>query len=394
MRIRLGNVWDLVWQNGPGYLVIGLTIVTALWWRLGTLLGGFSQLELVARANASSLANLANNPLFLPHKAIQYVFIYLGHSGAFWMRSASALWAVVILALFYQVMLHWYTRRVALFGSFLLLTSAWFLHFARLGTPEVMYGLSIGLVWAGLRLRSVRTPRIRSTLASLVIILSCLYVPGMIWLLLITAIWQRRLIWRELSSLPVKLRIIGTLVGIIAVLPLLRGFMLHPALALDWLMVPHHWTPGLLWSNLWHIPVWLALRGPLLPARWLGRLPLLDIFSLVMLGLGGFVLASYRKLDRVQILVFIAIVAFGLTVLGGWPALFLATPVIFLIIASGIALLLQQWFTVFPRNTVARMTGVLVICLLVGLSGYYNLRHYFIAWPRSDQTRAIFHYHG
>jgi hypothetical protein len=55
-----------------------------------------------------------------------------------------------------------------------------------------------------------------------------------------------------------------------------------------------------------------------------------------------------------------------------------------------VALLLQQWFTVFPRNPLARLIGVLMVSLLVVLSAYYNTRHYFVAWPKNSQTEQVF----
>lgn len=390
MKRRIVKLWGNLWHQLLGYGAIGLVVAGMLWWRLGSLLPGFSQPEALARTQADSFMKLLDNPLFLPHKAIQYLFIRSGHLGAFWMRSASVFFALAILMLFYTIVRNWYSRRIALMSSFLLLSSAWFLHFARLGTPEIMYASSLGLIWVGIRMRSSRAPRIRTVLASIVIILSCMYVPGLIWLVIPLLFWRRKLIVSELRKLPFKVSIPSLLVVILGLVPLAYGLIRHPILIRNWLYLPNQFDIGQFWSNLWHIPFWLVWHGPNLPAYWLGNLPLFDVFSLVVLGLGVFVLVHYRNLDRIRVGILILIVSLIGAALNGWVALAIALPVVYIIISSGVALLLQQWFTIFPRNPLARGVGIAMVGLLVLLSGYYNIRHYYVAWPRNSETRQVF----
>jgi hypothetical protein len=275
-------------------------------------------------------------------------------------------------------------------SSLLLLTSAWFLHFARLGTPEIMYGLSIGLIWVGIRLKSVRAPRIRTILASLVLIGLSLYVPGLVCLVVPLLVWQRQLVWYEIKKAPRLVVLLVCLGAVVGLAPLLYGLISQPSLIRQWLYLPNQLNLGQFWSNAWHLPLWLVLQGPNLPARWLGDLPLFDIFTMVALGLGVYVLTAYRKLDRVRFMMGVVVLALILAVLNGWIALFVALPVVYMVIAAGVALLLQQWFTVFPRNPLARLIGVLMVSLLVVLSAYYNTRHYFVAWPKNSQTEQVF----
>lgn len=117
---------------------------------------------------------------------------------------------------------------------------------------------------------------------------------------------------------------------------------------------------------------------------------MLDSFSLVMGILGVFVLWRYRLLDRVRAVFVIILFAMLLTIFSGWPTLLIALPMVFVVISTGIALFLQQWFTVFPRNPLARVTGVMIVSFVVLLACTYNMRHYFIAWPRTPDTKAVF----
>lgn len=390
MKKRVSNLVGVYWRQILGYSLVVAFVITVLWWQLGTLVPGLSAPEVLARGSADSIRKIIENPLFLPHKLVQFAFIQLGHPGAFWMRSASALFGVLILVIFFDIIRSWYSQRIALMSTFLLLTSAWFLHFARLGTPQVLFACSIGLLWVGMKLRSHSAPRIRTILASILIVGASLYIPGLAWLIIPLLVWQRKLVAKEFSKIPKVLAAFTMVAIIVGIAPLLYGLLRHPELIRDWLMIPHHLAISGWWSNLWHLPFWLTLRGPQMPVYWLGRVPLLDSFSLVMFVLGIFVLSRYRQLDRVRAIVGIIALALVLAVFAGPVALTIALPLIFIVVAAGVALLLQQWFTIFPRNPLARTVGVLMICFVIGLAGYYNLRSYFVAWPRATPTKQAF----
>lgn len=382
----VGTFWRQIALN----VAIIVTVVGTLWYELGTLVPSMSIPELAARADANSLYKIIDNPLFLPHKLIQYVFIRLGQDGAFWMRSASAIVAVFILITFYHILRSWYSQRVALMGSFLLLTSAWFLHFARIGTPFIMFGCSIGLLWVGIRVKSSRAPRIRTFLAGIIIIMTCLYVPGLAWLIVPFVIWQRKLILKEFSKLPKSLSALAILGMIVAITPLVYSMVRDPDIIRQWLLIPNKLELGTWWANTWRLPFWFTLRGPVDAVYWLGRVPLLDSMSLIMFVLGVFVLQHYRLLDRVRAIAAIILLGCILAVFNGFVVLTIALPLFFIVVSAGLALLLQQWFTVFPRNPLARSVGLLMVIFIVGLAGYYNLRHYFIAWPRANETHQVF----
>ncbi len=390
MKQRIGKYVGLFWRQTLAYLLVAAFLGVVLFYQIGTLVPGFSLPELAARAQANSFHKILLDPLFLPHKLMQYGLIRAGHSGAFWMRSVSALWGIGVVLLFFDIIRSWYSRRVAVMGAGLFLTSAWFLHLARLGTPTILFTCSVGLLWVGMKLRSATSHRKRTLVASLIILGVCLYVPGLAWIILPMLVWQRKLIMSEFAKIPVWLTAAILIVGLVGITPLIYSFTKHPSLALDWLLIPQTFSPSLWLSNLWHLPVWLILRGPDMPVYWLGHVPLFDIFSIAMAVLGVYVLNYYRLLDRVRAVVAIIILGFILTVFNGWLVLSVALPLFYVLITAGIALFLQQWFTVFPRNPLARTVGLGLVTLIVVLAGYYNLRHYFIAWPRTPETRQVF----
>jgi len=52
--------------------------------------------------------------------------------------------------------------------------------------------------------------------------------------------------------------------------------------------------------------------------------------------------------------------------------------------------MLQQWFTVFPRNPFARSAGAILMTIVVLLAAYNGFSQYFIAWPNTPETKAVF----
>jgi hypothetical protein len=289
------------------------------------------------------------------------------------------------------VLREWYTTRVAILGTGLYMTSAWILHIGRLATPEATFLLIMPVVWAVLWLYF--TTLHKSALAVLAVLTAmCFYIPGFLWLILFISIWQHKRIWKEIKNVPVWFRILCLLFMLIILAPLARAVVLHPSVGLEVLGLPSR-LPAIqtLWHNIIHIPGSFILSAPYDPVRWLGHLPLLDIFCVVMAIFGAYSLRFRMKEVRSQLVVGGGVILFVLVALGGIPITVLFLP-IFVLIADGIAFLLQQWFTVFPKNPFARVVATTTISLTVLFVSFYHINHYFIAWPQNPATRAAYSY--
>jgi len=64
-------------------------------------------------------------------------------------------------------------------------------------------------------------------------------------------------------------------------------------------------------------------------------------------------------------------------------------PFLYLFIAAGIALLLQMWFSVFPKNPIAKYVGLLWIGLIVVLIAYYQGTRYFVGYSHNRNQSNI-----
>lgn len=384
--------WHSVsWQTVITYAALIAGLVSVLWILLGTLLPGLSAPEVFARFQASSWHRILANPLYLPHKLLTYSLILLGQTGAFWLRSVSALFGAVFAIMFFQITKTWYSQRIAIMATSLFVVSAWFLHFARLGTPDVLYLVSIGIVWIGVSLhRHQHRINFCRLLMYSFILVTALYTPGYIYLLIPLIIWQRKQLAAGFATIPIYVRILAVLGDLLAAAPLIYSFALHPSLIRQWLLIPAAFAPKDWFWNAVNIPIWLAWRGPTNPVYWLSKVRLLDMLTLTMVFLGLYTYWHYRALDRSRAVIGIIIVAIIISVFNGWLTLAIALPAIMLLAASGLALLLQQWFTIFPKNPLARGAGILLVATLVCLAVLYNVRAYFIAWPRNPVTVQAF----
>lgn len=385
VRKHLTNTWQQ-------YLLYGVacaSVASVMWFRLFKLVPFAGPSEVLAREAARTVDLLIQNPLFLPHKAIQLFLFVIGLDSLLATRAISTFFALIAVVFFYRVVRTWYTSRVAMLATALFVSSSWFLHVARLGTPTVLYALSIVLLWAGLRMRSNKPRNLTLSVVG-ISILSLLFVPGFVWIILAGIIWQRKRVIQEIKHVHNGV-VIALMVLTVPVVGLLGyAFYKDTSLIAQWLGLPEILIIKDAVINFILTPYHIFVRAPFQPEFWLGRLPYVDIAMTILFGLGVYVLYKTSVLDRMRALVGMGVIGALLASLNGAVNLIIVMPFIFVLITAGIALLLQQWFTVFPRNPIARNIGFIAISLLVCMSVYFNLYSYFVAWPKNVDTKKTF----
>ncbi|MBI1857385.1 glycosyltransferase family 39 protein [Candidatus Saccharibacteria bacterium] len=389
----MNKLRQIIADNWQPALIIGIStlfIVGLFWFKLGSLTIGPHQSELSYAANNANLNLVANKPLNLPHAALTAVIQIFGSHSIFVLRSVSALFGLLAVWLFYLIIRSWHTTRIAFMATALFASSSWLLHAARLGTPDILYTALLSLVLFGIWLKKGKWPSI--TLFGLAIIGTLLlYIPGLIWFVLPGLFWQRKRIFTTLNQMPLWLSVLWTIAVLLLVVPLLRAVWLKPEILRPLLGLPDHWpTIKQVFDNALAIPRQLLWRGPKDPAHWLGTIPLLDVFNITMFAVGLYAYWFSVKLDRTRLLAAVSIIGFILVSIGGPVKLLILMPFIYIIGAAGLALLLQQWLTVFPRNPLAHTIGTGLIVITVALTSFYHISQYFIAWPNAPETKAAF----
>jgi hypothetical protein len=366
-----------------------------LLYRLGSLVGGLSLGELAAASAPVGWHGIYHQPLYLPLEAVRSVvfFLFADH-GQTLTRLPNVFFGLVAIASFAWLVRLWHGTRTAVLASCLFATSAWVLHVSRLASFDVLYLCAVPL----LLVTYVKLQRDNSKAmvfyGSLLIWGLLLYVPGLVWLLLLNVYASRKAIaagWRHFSRW--WQRLLYLLIGI-AWLPLLTNHLRQTAELKLWLGLPLQLDGPLLLLKHFVAVFWhLFVRGPLYPELWLGQAPMFDIFALVACVIGIYFYARHLQVTRSRLLAGFFLIGALLVALGGPVGLSLLVPLVYLLAATGIAYLMREWLQTFPVNPLARGLGISLIVIAVALSCTYNLRAYFVAWPHNRVTETVFRYH-
>jgi len=376
------------------WAIIGISAAAVVaFYHIGSLVGGYSQDELTAAVNYSSWSNIWLEPIYALHKILAHLVSYLVNpliAG----RLASALLFVVAVILFYRLLSYWHNRPVAIWGTALFTCAATFVHYGRWGVGVISSVLIlVALITIAVRVKHTKDPS-RWWLHLLVLLAAVsLYQPGLIWFVVLLLFTKPRKISRWVRSFSGQILLETGILAAALLVPLgwyVAVDPLHGLLSIAGLS-DHVSSLGAALSSLWHLPIEFVYGGYKNPQLWLGDVPLTSIFVSIMTVLGAYYyIARYQKLKRSKFLAFGLLLAIALTIVSSYALLPLLLVFIFIGAAGGIEELRRRWFAVFPRNTLAQKTGIILVSGIVALSCSYNLRHYFIAWPSAPATKRIY----
>ena len=381
------------WQPLVLFGLLLLGVGALLWWQLGTLTAGYSANELKAYQSSLSLKYIFDHPLNAPFHLLGTAIWRITGDGLLAMRFTSAIIGLATFGVFYWLVKSWHGHRSALLGSLLFGSSAWFLHTARLGTPDILMfsllALVAGAVWVKHSKRSL------PLLVVFALATALMYVPGMIWFIVLGLVWQWKRVDRLLKQNLVAVGI-GAVLIIAALAPLGWAIYQDPNLAKQLVGLPASGWPDPLAAlrTFAEVPLAVAWRTPVDPEHWLGQLPILDAFTLAMFGLGMYLFAKHWRLSRAAWLVVILVLSTALISLKGGVSISIIVPFLYIVAAAGAGFMLDYWYRVFPRNVFAQATGTLLITCAVASVMAYNLRHYYAAWPGAPATQTIFTVHS
>lgn len=369
-----------------GALLLGLGGL--LFWQLGSLVGGYAPEEAASVQASTSLAELLKNPLNAPYYLVVKALSYVIDDSLLATRIASASFGLLTIALFGWLVRQWHGPRTAVMATLLFGTSAIFLHTARLGTPEVlMFGLFL-LIACGFWIKERSNPLM--LLLAFGLVAGLLYVPGMIWLVIIGAIWQWRALDRAFKQ-HLAIVSLGALLFLAALAPLGWAFYKDLELIKPWLGIPDQ-LPTVFQAvkNALEVPLQYFIRHQGDPLRWLGTVSVLDVFVTVMFFLGGWRYMARIKMARTQLLIVVCLISIALIALGSSITLPILAPFVYIVAAGGVNYLIKEWYAVFPRNPIAKGLGMGLLSVVVALACGYQLRHYFIGWPEASATHTVF----
>lgn len=374
-------------------LVLFVLVATPLLYKLGSLQGGMSTTETALPSVTHSLHVALHDPLELPLLVTRIVVALISPTaGQTVSRLPNAILGGIAVLLFYWLARRWYGLRVALYGTALFLASPWFLRVARLATSDIVYVLGM-LLFIALFIALPRYGNRQWLLyLSAILFSGLLYIPGFVWFILVLLIAQRRVlkeIWKVHGGWVRKP--LWLILALATLAPLVWALIRNSRLLTTWAGLPSHLPhPITLAHHLRDTVLSIFVHSNLSPTLSLGHLPLLDALSIALFVIGLVFYGRHPKAARLKLLGSLFIIGLALVTIGGPVPISILLPLVFIIISGGIAYLLHEWLSVFPRNPVARGFGfgLLAIVLLLGIG--YDLRQYFVAWPHNKRTQANF----
>jgi hypothetical protein len=388
-RVSIGKVWTAL----SSLLIAGLGIFLVLFTGLDSHIAGYSPAEVQAAREVHSLTSIVENPVNAPHKVVTWAFTKLTVDPVFAGRLASATFATFALLLFYVATRMWHGKRVAFLATLLLGTGSWFLLTARSSDPNFSASVAVTLLalsgyWMSLHFRTVWS--YVAVVASLALMV---YVPGMVWLVLLGLILRGRSIFQAMTRNLQTWKLM-TLIGLLLLfviapiayagardMTVLLALLGAPEQLPHWSEVPQNLGWGLLGLFGWqHTPLAFSV----------GQLPLMDVVTTVLALLGLVYYATKLSLDRTRLLIGVLLLGLMLLSIGSLAGYAYLLPVMYFLAAGGMAYLLMRWLEVFPRNPLARGIGIVLLTLVIGFAVFYNLRAYFIAAPHTDNIRQIY----
>lgn len=276
------------------------------------------------------------------------------------------------------------------FGLILIATSAWFLHVSRFAGLEVEYFAALPALLAVHLLLHDHEDNKTMWYIWLLVNTLLLFVPGMVWYVVLSAVWQWRPLFHAVRGLALWQRLLSALLPLAAVGWLAYIAVVHHGLLFTLVGLPDNMSVvRALPHTLLHTLSLFVYTGPSQPELWLGRLPLLDVFVLAMFAAGAVFYARHPFAARTQLLASYLVLSILLISLGT-VGISVALPLIYLVAVAGIAYLLHFWLRTFPVNPLARYFGMGLMALLIALSCYYNIKQYFIAWPHNTAVVQVY----
>ena len=377
------------WRPALTALAAVAVLSSMFLYKIGSLLPGLTLQELQFRSSASSLVTIIENPLYVSNKLASLLLFEFGGPG-YAPRLVSAFIGVTSVVSMFVILRHWHTTRVSVLATILFACSSWLLGTARLGTVDSAFLLPMLLLLGGIWLHRKRHV-VFASLITLIAAMFLLYVPAMAWFVLPAIIWQRRRLKQALQQLSVWWQAVIIVIGVLGLAPLIWALANNPDLIRPWLGLPTSFPGPIEYlKNVARVPLAIFITREPNAVYGIANLPFTDIFTAVMAAFGTYAYAFRLKLDRTKLILASAVLGTLVIALGGPVRVSLLLPFIYILSAAGIALLLQKWFTVFPRNPFARSVAVVLMSAAIAVSCFYHLNRYFIAWPNTPQTEASF----
>lgn len=395
MKVKERTLKSIVLYNYRyvfAYILIFVFAFYFLCWRLGSLLPGLSQPELIAATRSSSLESFIQLPLYPLHSLLQWISLHVLGVTSISIRLPSIILAATTALLLYILLKKWFGKVTAQLATTLLLSADWFLYIARLGTGGIEFSLwFVLLIFSLMKLIEKKTNwllmyGIGSTML--------LFIPYGIYAVITTTVcmfacgmFRKRV--AESKSIIKALSVLSIVVGLILVtlLSIRDTEFLKSILGITAIPSVGEYMKNFVINSSGVAILWPD-NNPLLGPSGVF---LVRYFEFVFM-LFGLVMLWMTRVNRLSIVILanavvLAIVS-GLNPGSRGGSLLIVPAAIFM--TAGIRHFIHRWQRTFPRNPYAKVTLLVPLILLVTTTTLLHYQSYFILWPRQTATHTIF----
>ncbi len=360
-------------------------------WRLGSLTPGLSITETAAAADSTTWQNILNNPTYAPHKLLQFGSQTLIGSSAASLRLASVIFAAIFIICFYLLASKWFGRLIGLVMSLFFAAMPWMVIGSRSATPFVLLLAPLAVLssyhWLGRAKRWLTAAYLVFSITTA----ASLYIPGMVWILLFSLIFSRKVLWFNIKRVKIIYLFLGILFFGATISPLvyvaagdhdiLRQIALLPANlpAIDTLIKNVGWSLSALFMRAPEHFEWLVGRIPILSAV---------LTALVLFGTYAMSVMAAKKLYLMISLLIYGVFMAGLN--DNLVYLTFAIVPLLIIAAAGLRFLFLEWQNIFPKNPIPRHFAYGLMLLLALSQVIYGANYTISAWPNTPETKATY----
>lgn len=382
------------WRGLASAIVMIIIAILTLSIQLNTLFPGINEYEYTTLQTLQHLLlpwhRAVNAPYFIPAHLIGDLL----NNALLGARITSVIFGLASAACLFYVIKLWFNIRIATVGVLLLLTSSWFLTICHLALPTILLVFMPLAILASLNwyLQTKKYTFIAFGLFMISLAIGA-YIPYIPWIILVSLVILIVKGRSQLTNIKNLNLIIAGVLYFAVIIPLFISLVSYPGQIRELLGLPMHW-PAIqtYFSHLGLTISMIFVYSPPFAALFLGRLPMLDLFSTAMFMLGIYYYICRIKYRRSIILFFCFLVLILIIPLSPIYQITASVllPLIYIVIISGVVELLNQWYAYFPRNPWARNIGVVIVVVAIGLTTFYQLQRYYIAWPASPATKAAY----
>jgi len=388
------NWVKLHWRGISIAILVTVIAIITLSLQLSSLVPGQNQFETSTLGELDHFPAPWHRAVNAPYMLLAFLFGKIVANPLYGARVASVVLGLFATALMYYIIRIWFNIKVATIGTLLFITSSWLLHTTHQATPLILLVVGPLLAVAPLawftRTKKYRTLAFMTLAAGLGI---AAYIPFMFWLIIISLLVVIRKEKALLSNLK-TIQFFGALgLYVLIIIPLLLSLSHYPGQILE-LLGGSKTIPSIstYFTHVIQVFTSIFIHAPLLPELRIGHLPALDIFSTAMFVLGVYYL--YQRKTNIKTMSLFSSMLILLLVIPFSPNSSMDTvillPFVYIGIITGIVELINQWFSYFPRNPLARNIGISLLVFSITLTSAYHLESYFVAWPNDPDTKTVY----